>query len=163
MHSSKLIYTGGKKSEYSGQTLISKNLTKLGALEEFIKAAASAAYSSPAIIWLREHSLLNMHHALILGSVLMQKRLMGKKAWYLKRRKKDVRVADKSGGLETTMPIIDILQIMGSIRTSYIFTAGIEKVLMFRKKSVISPSLQSFKTININCFEKNPVFILLLS
>lgn len=88
---------------------------------------------------------------------------MGKKAWYLKKRKKDICVADKSGGFETTLQTIDILQIMGFIHTSYISTAGIEKLLMFRKKSVISPSLQSFKTININCFEKSPVFILPLS
>lgn len=47
------------------------NLTKLGALEEFLKAAASAVYPGPAIIWLREHSLLNIYHALTLGSVLM--------------------------------------------------------------------------------------------
>lgn len=34
-----------------------QNLTKLWALEESLKAAASAIYPDPAIIWLREHSL----------------------------------------------------------------------------------------------------------
>lgn len=76
----------------------------------------------------------------------------------LEKGKKDVCVADISGVLEMIVLNIDILQIMEFIYTSYISTAGIEKVLLFRKESMIFLSLQSFKTININCFEKNPQF-----
>lgn len=79
----------------------------------------------------------------------------------LEKGKKDVWVADKFGGLEMN---IDSLQITEFIHISNISTAGIEMVLMFRKESMIFLSLQSFKTMTINCFEKKPtVFILLWS
>lgn len=59
----------------------------------------------------------------------------------LEKGRKNICVADKSGGLEMIRLNIGILQMMEFIHTSYISTAGIEKVLMFRRESMIFLSL----------------------